>query len=63
MQATRVQPREKPRVGADPQLEENRRLRRQWAHDPSVRLLLDADSAIRRIAWGTAQGITRLFGR
>jgi hypothetical protein len=50
-------------VRPDPRLEENRRLRRQWAHDPSARLLLDADGAIRRIAWGTAQVIARLFGR
>lgn len=59
MQATRVQSREQSPVRPDPRLEENRRLRREWARDPSVRLLLDADSAIRRIA----QAVARLLGR
>jgi hypothetical protein len=59
MQATRVQISEKPQVRPDPHLEENHRLRRQWAHDPGARLLLDADSAIRRVA----RAIAALLGR
>jgi hypothetical protein len=59
MQATHVQSREPSPVRPDPHLVESRRLRRQWAHDPSARLLLDADSAIRLIA----RAIAAFFGR